>query len=93
MALPGMDPKPMDGPAPGMDADAPKPGASPMAKAFRVLRHALADGDDEAGGEALADAMRIHSSSEDEPDGDEGDDMAPKKPNLALILASKGKKD
>jgi hypothetical protein len=91
MALPGMA-QPMDGPAPGMDADAPKPGASPMAKAFRVLRHALADGDDEAGGEALADAMRIHDSSDDEPDH-KGDDMEPKKPNLALILASKGKKD
>jgi hypothetical protein len=88
MALPGMAP-PMDGPAPGMDADAPPPSASPYAKAGRTIRHALADQDDEALGQAICDLVDIHQSKE--PDGDEGPEEGPKKPNLALILASKGK--
>lgn len=89
MALPGMAP-PMDGPEPGMDADAPPAGASPYAKAGRTIRHALADQDDEALGQAICDLVKIDGAQE--PGADDGDgDMAPKKPNLALILASKGK--
>lgn len=85
-------PPPMDGPPPGMDGDTAKPSMSHYARAGRTIRHALADGDDEALGQAICDLIDIHEGDEghEEPDGDEGG--APKgKPNLALILASKGK--
>jgi len=89
MPLPGMAPS-MDGP---MGDEGPPPAtASPYAKAGRTIRHALADQDDEALGQAICDLVDIHNSHE--PDGDEGPEASeggPKKPNLALILASKGK--
>ena len=93
MALPGMA-APMDGPDPPMSSDAPPPSQSPYAKAGRTIRHALADQDDEALGQAICDLVKIDGSRE--PDDDEGPEPSeggPKKPNLALILASKGKKD
>jgi hypothetical protein len=72
-------------------SDAAPPSQSPYAKAGRTIRHALADQDDEALGQAICDLVDIHNSKE--PDGDEGEGEEPKKPNLAVILASKGKKD
>lgn len=72
-------------------AEATPTGGNDYAKAFRVLRHALADGDDEAGGMALRDAVKLCTAGGyDEPDGDEG---PPEKPNLAAILIGKRKKD
>lgn len=83
---------PMDGPT---GDEGPPPSQTPYAKAGRTIRHALADQDDEAIGRAVCDLVR-YENAHGEPDGDEGpeEDMGgPKKPNLALILASKGKKD
>ena len=58
----------------------------PGVKAFRVLRHAIADGDDEAGAEALRHCMTIYGPEEsDSP-------ISKDRPNLAAILIGKKKK-
>jgi hypothetical protein len=58
----------------------------PCVKAFRVLRHAVADGDDEAGAEALKHFVALCGDEED-------DEPAGRRPNLAMILMGKKKKD
>ena len=69
-------------------AEASGSGTDDYTKAFRVLRHALADGDDEAGGMALKDAVKLcMNAPDDEPE------EKPEKPNLGLLLVGKKKKD
>lgn len=59
----------------------------PYEKAFRVIRHAIADGDDEAGAEALENFVKLCEAHEDEEGEPKG------RPNLAMILMGKKKKD
>jgi hypothetical protein len=73
---------------PESDGDA-EPAASdgvgdPCTRAFRAVRHAVADGDDEAGAEALRQFMQF-CDDDQEPEG-EG---PAEKPNLAMILMKK----
>lgn len=84
MALPPVDPMPPDGEA----SDAPAPGASEYAKAGRTIRHALADQDDEALGQAICDLVKYDSAKEPDED-DDADEGPSSKPNLALILAKR----
>jgi hypothetical protein len=60
-------------------------------KAFRALRHAIADGDDEAGAEALKHCLTIYGHGEEDEEGDDQPKSRPK-PNLAMILMAKRKK-
>lgn len=58
----------------------------PYEKAFRVVRHAIADGDDAAGAEALRNFVKTCG-------GDESEGETPsERPNLAMILMGKKKK-
>ena len=70
-------------------SDAPQAGEDEYAKAFRVLRHAMADGDDAAGGQALRDAVKACMNAEEDegPESEEGS-----KPNLGALLIAKAKK-
>lgn len=66
------------------EAASAAPSDDPCVRAFRALRHAVADGDDEAGAEALRHFIEF-CESEEEPEG-EG---PAEKPNLAMILMKK----
>ena len=68
------------------EAEEPESEENPGIKAFRVLRHAIADGDDEAGAEALKHCMTIYGPGEDD------EEPAKERPNLAMILMGKKKK-
>ena len=80
---PESSPEPPDGPG---EED-------PLHVAFRSMRHAMTDGDDEAGANAMKKFISIHRPSADEEEGadepdTEGDGA---KPSLAMLLMRKKK--
>lgn len=77
-----------DEPEMGPEGDAAEGSSDKYALAGRTIRHALADGDDTALAEAVCHLIDIHTGGGgEEPQGPK------EKPNLALLLMGKKKKD